>query len=208
MNSREQNLRGILRDQFLEAIQAAQSGKQGIVDFSNQFHNTITETLYEFVYTDSTEKPQPTTIDIVYGDGSYGRPFPVRCLRKRHSAQSAPVRRLQPLRAALISMRHLEMDALVDMAWLLNKDVPTQHSLEAVDEYSYQQTCLQLQDGLREGAFKLHLYQTGFQPAVVGFYRALVEELLQRNNQPSVLEVTPYYFSRLMGCYGRGEVWN
>lgn len=208
MTVRDHNLRNSLRDQVQEAVQAVQAGYPGVVDMSNQSHNTIADILYEFVYTDSETVTLPTYVQIQYGDRSQGKPFPLQCLPRRGLIQGAPVRRIQPLRVALISMRHLKMDHLVDMAWLLNKDVPSERSLAEVEAYCHEQTHLQLQEALKDGPLKLHLYQTGFQPAVVGFYRALVEELLQRAAQPSMIEVTPYYFSRLMGCYWAGRIWN
>lgn len=205
---REHTLRSSLKEQMQTALQAAQHGQTGLVDMSNQSHNIIADILYEFVYTDQATVTSPTYIQIQYGDKSQGKPFPLQCLPRRGLLPGAPVRRVQPLRIALISMRHLRMDYQVDMAWLLNKDVPSERSLAEVDAFCYQQTRAQLQEALKDGPLKLHLYQTGFQPAVVGFYRALVEELLQRTQTPSVLEVTPYYFSRLMDCYWAGKIWN
>jgi hypothetical protein len=109
-------------------------------------------------------------------------------------------------------MRHLEMDALVDMAWFLNKDIAHEllsakvgEKLAAVDTFCYEQTHQQLRAWLDGGKLKLYLFQTGFQPAIIGFYRALVEELLERIGAPPALEVTPFYFIRAKGHYGPGQ---
>jgi hypothetical protein len=50
----------------------------------------------------------------------------------------------------------------------------------------------------------LYLYQTGFQPVVVGFYRALIEILQEQIDKEPILEVTPFYFIRARGRYGPG----
>jgi len=56
-----------------------------------------------------------------------------------------------------------------------------------------------------EGVYKIAYYQTGFQPAVVGFYRALTEELIYRATSMAKLSVTPYYF--INGEYRVGKTW-
>ncbi len=209
MDIREHNLRIVLQQRVQEAIEAARAGRFAAIDFGGQSHNTIADVLHEFVYVDNDEQPSPVYVHVLYGDTSRGKPFPLRCLRQRYPGYAPPLRPILPLRIALISMRHLEMDPLVDMAWLLNKDLPKTPPLASVDQFSYQETKRQLQEALRNGPLKMHLYHTGFQPAVVGFYRALVEELLIRQDQPAILEVTPYYFWHIMNYYHPGRLtWN
>src|SRR5579875_474758 len=209
MDIREQNMRLVMRQRIQEAIDAARAGRFAAIDFSGQSHNTIADALHEFVYVNEDEQPAPVSVHVLYGDSSRGKPFPLQCLRRRYNGYAPLLRSVPPLRVALISMRHLEMDSLVDMAWLLNKDLPKAPPLAEVDHFSYRTTKRQLQEALRYGPLKIHLYHTGFQPAVVGFYRALVEELLARQNQPPVLEVTPYYFWHIMNCYHPGRLtWN
>lgn len=207
MNVREYNLRNAftLKERFQEAIGAGQLGQ---VDLSNQSHRTITEVLHEFVYTDHVEGHEPGFVSVRYSDGSQGKPFPLYCLPQRCRVQLSHLKRIRPLRVALISMRHLEMDHCVDMAWFLNRDVSMASTLAEVDTYCYLQTRQQLWNALTWGMLQLHLYQTGFQPTVVGFYRALVEVLLQHANRPPALEVTPFYFSHLTGSYRPGQAWN
>ena len=207
MNVREYNLRAAftLKERFQEAIRAGHSGQ---VNLSNQSHHTITEVLHEFVYTDRVGGHEPRYVHVRYSDGSQGEPFPLYCLPRRCRVQLSHLKRIRPLRAALISMRHLEMDHRVDIAWFLNQDVSKAPTLAEVDTYCYLQTRRQLWDALTRGMLQLHLYQTGFQPTVVGFYRALVEVLLQQANRSPALEVTPFYFSHLTGSYWPGRAWN
>ncbi len=209
MDIREHSFRTALQQQMQDAITTVREGRFGQINFSSQSHNTIADVLHEFVYVTSDEAIAPVYVNVLYGDGSRGKPFPLCCLAPLRPEATAPLRHIAPLRVALISMRHLEMDHLVDVAWLLNKDLPKGRPLAEVDTFSYQETQRQLREGLSNGPLKLYLYHTGFQPAIVGFYRALVEELVRRRKQSLALEVTPYYFWHMMNCYLPGRMtWN
>lgn len=207
MNIHETNALALLKEHISEAIQAQMSGKNTTIDLNGFLHSTITEALYDFVFTD--EPIKNIAIPFIYQDGSKGQPFPFLRLPHRSDEQSGMFRGIQPLRASLISMRHLAMDKFVDMAWLINKDLPHHCSEAEVEAYSYRQTQHQITEALKTKPLKLCLYQTGFQPAVIGFYHALVEELEKRAHKPIELEVIPYAFASLMGCYQVGKkVWH
>lgn len=199
MSIRETNALVLLKEQISEAIQAKKMGKDAIIDLNGFPHNIITEALYDFVFTYTPT--QSVALPLTYQDGSTGQPFPFLSLV--HRAYEAPglIKGMQSLRASLISMRHLDMDKHVDMAWLLNRELPSQYSEAEVEAYSYQQTRQQLDEALKTKPLKLFLYQTGFQPAVVGFYLAVVEELAKRAHKPIELEVIPCFFTYPMGCY-------
>ncbi|HUW95602.1 MAG TPA: hypothetical protein VMW58_07420 [Anaerolineae bacterium] len=200
------NLYDILREQVQRAIQAVREGGTGAINFSNQPHNVITEVLHEFAYSDPGDTNGPVYIQVVYTDGSQGEPFPLRCLPQRAQSDLADLRRSQPLRVALMSMRHLEMDHDVDMAWFRNREVSKSRTLAETDTFCYLQTRNQLRETRSGGDLRIYLYQTGLQPAVIGFYRALVEELVRRADSPASLEVVPHYFQRRTG-YRPGQPW-
>ena len=211
MTIKDNNVHTGLREQVLYAIQAVRVGRVGEINVSNQSHNTIAEALHDFVYSEYVQDMPPLKIDIIYSDGSRSKEFPLHCLPQRGNTPHQALRNAPSLRVSLISMRHLEMDALVDMAWLLNSDVahslktgPDGKKLATVEMFSYQQTLQQLQTLLTSGSLKIHLFQTGFQPVVIGFYRALIEVLREYITREPVLEVTPYYFIRAKGRYGPG----
>ncbi len=203
------NLRDILRGQVQGAIHAVREGRTGAINFSNQPHNVITEVLREFVYKDkdSGDTDGPVYIQVIYTDGSQGEPFPLHCLPQRADSDLVGLRRSQPLRVALMSMRHLEMDHDVDMAWFRNREVSKSRTFAETDTFCYLQTRNQLRETRSEGDLRMHLYQTGLQPAVIGFYRALVEELLHRAGSPPSLEMIPHYFRRKTG-YRPGQPWH
>jgi|SRR5947209_3227176 hypothetical protein len=211
MTIKDNNLRTGLREQLQCAVQAVRAGRKGEVDVSNQSHNIIVETLHDFVYSEYIQDTPPLNIDIIYSDRSRSKDFPLHCLPQRSLTPQSALQKAPSLRASLISMRHLEMDTLVDMAWLLNRDIADAlkrgeagKKLATVEMFSYQQTLQQLQTLLIGGSMKILLFQTGFQPVVIGFYRALIEVLREYINQEPLLLVTPYYFIRAKGRYGPG----
>jgi len=211
MTIKDNTVRTSLREHMHGAVQAVRAGRVGEVDVSNQSHNTIVETLHDFVYSEYIQDAPPLKIDIIYSDGSRSKEFPLHCLPHRGITPHSALQNAPALRASLISMRHLQMDTLVDIAWLLNKDVADTlkrgeagKKLATVEMFSYQQTLQQLQTLLTGGSLKIHLFQTGFQPVVIGFYRALIEVLREHIDQAPRLEVTPYYFIRAKGRYGSG----
>jgi len=201
------DLRDILREQVQGAIRAVREGRTGAINFSNQPHNVVTEVLHDFVYEDPRDTDGPVYIQVVYTDGSQGEPFPLHCLPQRAESDLAGLRRSQPLRVALMSMRHLEMDHDVDMAWFRNRQVSKSRTFAETDTFCYLQTRNQLRETRSEGDLRIYLYQTGLQPAVIGFYRALVEELMNRADSSPSLEVVPYYFRRKTG-YRPGQPWH
>jgi len=197
----------ILREQVEDAVRRAREGRPGVVNFSNQPHNVITEVLNEFVYSESGQAERPVLIPVIYTDGSQGKAFPLLCLPQRKEVELARLAEAKPLRVALLSMRHLDMDHDVDVAWFRNREVSKARAFAETDEFCYTQTQKELQQSRSDSDLKLYLYQTGLQPAVVGFYRAVVEELLYRSNQPPSLEVVPYYFRGKAG-YRQGQPWH
>lgn len=138
---------------------------------------------------------QPGRIDrpVVYSDGSVGRPFPLRCLPRPLSA-ALPDLEQPDLRAALMSMRHLHIDPRADIALLRNVDVSRGGALAEADALAERSARRWLR---RAEPLTLWLYQTGFQPSVVAFYRLVVEELLgaATGDRPP-LAVRPIFFNR------------
>jgi len=128
----------------------------------------------------------PTAIRVMYSDGSEGRPFPLHCL----AASEAPISSdTLVLSAALLSMRHPELDAIVDFNWYRNARVSQSRTFAETDEYCYQVSRKRL-GALPQQPVILHMYQTGLPPALMGFYRALTEHLRSDRRR---LVVVPKY---------------
>ncbi len=202
-----ENAYDILRAQLEDAITLSQSGVSRSVNFSNQPHNVITEVLNEFAYSPSGKVESPVYVPVIYSDGSQAKPFPLLCLASRDDNDLDVLSQVPVLTATLLSMRHLALDHEVDMAWLRNREVSKSRTFSETDEFCYVQTQRQLMESRVGGGLRLHIYQTGFQPAVVGFYRAVVEELLFRAGQPPSLQVTPLYYKGKAG-YRSGKAWH
>jgi len=85
------------------------------------------------------------------------------------------------------------MDAVVDGAFLRNAEVSRPRPAAVTDDFVYETSRTQLSqltDGGRRRVL-LHIYQTGLDTAVMGFYRAVVGHLLV---SPYSVSVVPMYY--------------
>jgi len=179
----------------------------GEVNFSNQPHFVVADALNGFVYRDDPDELE-TRIRVVYMDGSQAEDFPLRCLNRPCEGKATNTGlELPSLKAALISMRHLEMDEIVDMAWFRNRKVSVPRPFAETDAYCTQETIKLLHTV--EGGLHIELYQTGLETAVVGFYRGLVEVLKQRRSvhKAPPLRVLPRYYAGKTEGYRAGKLW-
>lgn len=200
---RKQDLAVILRRQIREALTLGEP-----VTFGNEAqHDVIAEILNEFVFVPPGQSPQLLEMRVMYADGSEAEPFPLFCL-PRNEMLDVSARATAPLRVALMSMRHLELDPEIDFCWFRNRDVSRTRMLAETDQFCFDMTLAQLRDSLALGDLVIHLYHTGFEPAVVGFYRGVVQLLREARMQHggARLAVVPFYF-RGNTCYQPGTVW-
>ena len=87
------------------------------------------------------------------------------------------------------------MDTVVHGAWLRNSQVSQQRPAAQTDDLVYDLSRQQLFALTAKGnrPIRVHMYQTGFEPAVVGFYRALTDHLLEF---PRSVAVQPMYYQQ------------
>jgi len=171
-HGRRQQLANRLRDEIRAAL--ADHGK---VNMSSQPHELSTEILSEFVR-QVPGADHDVSVRIAYADGSEARSFPLRVL--------PPVAPVPPadslvIKAALLSMRHLELDKVVDFAWYRNKEVSQSRALSEADEFCFDYSLRELRsmrDSFKGRHVTLLMYHTGFEPASIGFYRALTVALM------------------------------
>ena len=149
----------------------------------------LTQTLREFVQANGHGRVEAP---VTYRDGSEAsHPFRLRCLnlvdRTDHRGSDLT------LSLALLSIRHTEMDAVVDGAWLRNAEVSRPRPAALTDDFVYQTSLAQLLEVTGGGSrsVTLRIYQTGLDTAVVGFYRAVVDHLLAF---PRSLIVDPMFY--------------
>jgi hypothetical protein len=170
---------------FRRAVAAALEDDRP-VNMNMQNHVVITTVLAEFLVAQPGE--EEAALRIAYGDGSEARPFPLRCLT--HTPDDDGDTLVFP--AGLMSMRHLLLDGRVVVNWYRNREIDQSDTLAHSDEVCYRQAVRQLET-LRTTADRrvvVRLYHTGFEPAVVAFYRAAVESVREHGDW---LRVVPHY---------------
>ena len=138
-------------------------------------------------------------LPVRYVDSSSGPPFSLRAVPL--------VQRLpegwRRLRFTLLSIRHVEMDPIVHGAWLRNSRVSIRRPQGLTDQIAYETSKRQLLLLNPRVPTIIQMYQTGFEPAIVGFYRAVVHHMLE---YPRSIAVAPYYF-QARGNFTEGTPW-
>lgn len=195
------NARSSLLAQFATVIRNQQLGIRSGLNFSDMGHTTITEVLHEMAYGLGTK----TVVPVIYGDGSEARPLTIRCLRYRRKEQREAFKAEPMINVGMMSQRHEELDSHVSVYFFRNQDLSVGKRAAEIDELAYKQAKEMFVRMRKEGKYRIGFYQTGFQPVVVGFYRALIEELLSQQGSEPLLQVTPFYFYK--DHYQKGEVW-
>lgn len=180
------------RSQLEEALEAGRQGaKPRPISPSGIQNAVVTEILREFVVASSGEEPVDAPVE--YRDGSRSEhTFPLRSLKLRSESFASGER---DLHLALLSIRHTEMDAVVHGAWLRNAEVSRPRPAALTDDLVYKLSRTQLQEltSREPSQVRIHMYQTGLETAVVGFYRALADHLLEC---PGTVAVQPMYFRK------------
>lgn len=179
------------RAQLEAAVNATGQDRSSALSPSGIHNRVLTEVLRQYV---DRQGGQPVDVPVVYRDGSpAGAAFRFRCLDLVDELRDSSTLDLN-LRLTLLSIRHTEMDPVVDGAWLRNAEVSRPRTGAQTDDFVYQTSVTQLRALTADGALKvrLHIFQTGMETAVVGFFRAVSEFLEQH---PGRLEVVPMFYS-------------
>jgi hypothetical protein len=137
---------------------------------------------------------------VEYRDGSTGPDFPLRSVSMSNIIPSG----IEHFRFSLLSVRHVELDRVVDGAWFRNSQISVgSRKVGVTDQLAYQISMEQLDKLAAEGPLLIELYQTGLEPAIMGFYRALVQLMRER---PGTISVLPMYFTGQ--AFAAGKVWS
>lgn len=180
-----------------QQIRAALTGG-GTINFTNSTPAVVTESLRTFVYRDPSGG-EPLAVPVVYSDGSEAAPFTLHVVAPAVTTVEDSERQL--LRVALMSMRHLDMDGVVDMALLRNRTISQTRPLAETDALAYARASIFFE---RATAYRplVQLFVTGFPPAVVGTLRALADTLVRH---PGAVVMTPmFYFG---STFKEGRSW-
>lgn len=195
------DVRQAARERFDALLASALDGSNtdlGVIRPSDVSNTVLTESLREAV----ASEPGAGLVEVrvLYRDGSEGPRFPMRALKM---VASSPRAGWRLLRFTLISIRHVEMDTIVDGAWFRNSKLSRPRPAGLTDELAFDTSLRQLEELCRSMPTVIHLYQTGLEPAVVGFYRAVVVYLMAR---PGTLAVVPHYYEG-EGRFVEGTPW-
>ena len=189
----EQRFRRRLAALVAPGADAGEPGRDRAINPAGVHNRIITQVLREFV----TGAPgSRLDVPVVYRDGSEAaNQFPLRCLEL---GDELPAAVDQELHLSLLSIRHTEMDPVVDGAWLRNAEVSRPRPAALTDDFVYATSMTQLRALTDEGRRRvtLHIYQTGLETAVVGFYRAVVAFALEH---PGSVAVVPMFFASAKG---------
>ncbi|MFA6368877.1 MAG: hypothetical protein WCX20_00655 [Candidatus Shapirobacteria bacterium] len=183
----------VLEQTIWNAVNSTKVGRINSVSLGEVPHPVITQVLHTFSYRQIQDASFPISINIIYADGSQPKPFPLFRLKKRNNENLKEFRKLIPLKIGMLSCRHQELDSIIDSYWIRNIEMRMAGSTSAEkDEFVYQTTKERLAQIIEKNhPIRMNFYQTGFQPVVVGFYRAVVEFLMETQEGPPYLEVIP-----------------
>lgn len=185
-----------IQEKILEAINTERP-----FNASAYGHESITETLRTAIYAIQSptisqrffarilsKSSRAVFLRISYDDGSAGGLFPLFSLKKLEIRPKCSV----IIKLGLMSIRHSEsLDVITDGYLIRNSEMNWQDSYGEQEWFAHQQM-MKLVDSLLEieHSVEIHLYHTGLQPAVVGVYRAVVDQL--KNHRGRVI-VVPYF---------------
>jgi hypothetical protein len=143
----------------------------------------LTDVLHEFLFSAGEEGRVP----VVYADGSAG---PNITFGGLSVDTSRPIRRTLSL--ALMSIRHMEMDATTHGSWFRNVDVSRGVPHGDIDADATERSSEQFNQLLRTGEpVEVRLFLTGFVPAVMAFYRSVADVL---RSQGGMVRVRPMFY--------------
>ncbi|MGO8967059.1 MAG: hypothetical protein ACLQGN_26535 [Mycobacterium sp.] len=174
------------RFEYLISSALADSGGDEAAILPSGVSNTV---LTEALRRHAHAEPDARRIDLPvrYRDGSHGPWFPLRALAMTDQTPE----NWRQLRFTLMSIRHVDMDAIVHGAWLRNSRVSQRRPVGLTDQIVFETSRQQLRRLDPRVPTVIHIYQTGLEPAIVGFYRAVVWHLIEH---PKSIAVIPYYF--------------
>lgn len=134
---------------------------------------------------------EPFHLQVVYQDGSLGEPFPLLALAPAPRPKNAAI-----MRVGLMSVRHFDLDPVVDLYLLRNAEIPRGEAATAAEQ---EQAAFAKANGILtelvslSPATRVELFHTGLPPALLGAYRAVLN-LLMNPKIRGRLEVIPMLY--------------
>lgn len=188
-----------IEERFENSIKKAlaEENTETFVSPSGVSNQVLTNMLHKFSQVNGNKKRRD--VSIVYRDGSTGPDFPLQALKMKDK----PLENARVIKFSLLSIRHVEMDSFIDGAWLRNSRISRTRQSGLTDQIVFDISKKQLLAFDPKIPTFIEMYQTGLEPAIMGFYRAVVLHLLKF---PKSIAVRPQYFVK-----GRpfepGKIW-
>jgi len=161
-----------LRHQITECLA---NGSPACVDLSRPRHGVTTPILREFVYHDAHKNGM---LPVVFRDGSKPTEFPIGRLSEAPMPTRVPTSEI--VRLGLMSFRHPELDYIVDRYVATNRELGGNPSVASEERLAFERSIEILSDSCAKVGGEIWVYHTGFEPMVIGFYRAVTEILATR----------------------------
>lgn len=185
--SSARGVRAAVKERFEDTIISALQDVdlKSSISPSGVSNRVLTDTLHKYSQVQATYTRRD--VPVVYRDGSCGPKFPLGALRMRQPSWKD----VRTLRFTLLSIRHVEMDSLVDGAWLRNTRISRTREAGLTDRIVFEQSRKQLSSLDLKTPILIEMYQTGLETAIIGFYRAVALHLIEN---PGTLAVQPMFF--------------
>ena len=149
------------------------------VNLGRHRHGQLVNALHGLVYGNYTAEDF-RRLRVTFPDGSETKPFPLFCL----TPPPPPDPTEYVLRVGLNSGRHPELDRFIEIYLFRNSEVSQWESCAEQEEEAFMRSMEFLQHSCLKNGGIIEMYQTGLEPLVLGFYRAVVESarIRQKNN--------------------------
>lgn len=185
--SSAKSVRAAIKERFEDSVVSAfqNQASNSALSPSGVSNRVLTETLHE--YSQVQKNYSRRDVPVVYRDGSRGPHFPLGALKMCDPSFLDA----RTLRFTLLSIRHVEMDSLVDGAWLRNTRISRTREAGLTDRIVFEQSRRQLNALDPNIPTIIEMYQTGLETAIIGFYRAVILHLL---DHPGSVAVQPMFF--------------
>lgn len=186
--SKARNPREAVKERFEHSMMTAlaDDGADTFISPSGVSNRVLTDTLHRYSQVGSGQPRRD--VPVVYRDGSNGPDFPLRALKMRDEQ----LERARVMKFSLLSIRHVGMDAIIDGAWLRNARVSRVRQAGLTDQIVFEISQKQLLSFDPKVPTVIEMYQTGLEPAIMGFYRAVIFHLLK---YPGSISVQPQFFA-------------
>jgi hypothetical protein len=167
------------------------------LNFNRFKHRWIVDALHSLVFVPSIFSKEIGTVRVAFADGTEARPFPLGGF----TPSPPPDVKLPVVRVGLSSGRHPEMDRFIDMYLFRNAEINDLQSIAEQEQYAFQKGKEFLANPRWRGGGIIEMHQTGLEPLILGFYRAVVTVFQDRQKKglPPIIILprswAPAYFS-------------